>query len=385
MIRPKEEPAMRKSLIALVALLIALPSAAQITTPPNGDNQKSSVTQYIGPVRVTIDYNSPDVHSPAGENRRGRIWGDLVPWGFIDEQFGTCTQCPWRAGANENTVLTVSHDVEIEGKKLPAGSYGLFMAPGQNEWTLILSKNYTSWGSYSYDPAEDALRVTVKPQKAEYNEWLTYEFTDRSPDRATAALKWEELAVPFTISVPNITDVHLAQIRKELRSSPGFNWQNWNAAAQYALSANRPAEAVEFARTATGNGQQFIGQENFNTLSTLATAQQAAGLAAEARATREKALNHPTAGPLQLHMYARQQMTQGNKDEAVRIWQLNAKRYPNQWPVNVGLMRAYSATGKYKDALRYAKLALPQAPDEINRKNIEDSIKKLGEGKDINS
>ena len=369
--------------IVVLALLLALPATAQLTTPPSGDNQKESVTQFIGPVEVTIDYSSPDVHSPTGEDRRGKIWGNLVPWGFTDDAFGTCTECPWRAGANENTVLTVSHDVEVEGKKLPAGSYGLFFAPGPNEWTLILSKNHTSWGHYTYDPAEDALRVTVKPQKSEYHEWLTYEFTDRKPDQATVALKWEDLQVPFTISVPNITDIYLTTIKNELRSAPGFQWQNWNAAARYALNAKRLDDALAFANNAIG--LQFIGQENYTTLTTLADILAARGMTAEARATRDRAFNHPTATPIQLHMYARQQLAQGNKDEAVRVWQLNAKRYPNQWPVNVGLMRAYSALGRYKDALRYARLALPQAPDEVNRKNIEDSIKKLDAGQDINS
>src|SRR5688572_7868106 len=152
---------MRRSHIASLAivLLLCATASAQITTPPSGDNQKSSVTQYIGLVKVTIDYNSPDVHAPNGEDRTGKIWGTLVPFGMIDDPFGTCTECPWRAGANENTVFSVSHDVTIEGQPLPAGRYGLHMVAGPEEWTLIFSKNADSWGSYYYDAAEDALRV----------------------------------------------------------------------------------------------------------------------------------------------------------------------------------------------------------------------------------
>lgn len=374
---------MRRIAMACAAALVTAVTFGQgITQPPSGDNQKSAVIQHIGPVQVRIDYNSPDVHAPSGEDRRGKIWGKLVPYGFTDETFGTCTECPWRAGANENTVFTVSHDVLIEGQPLRAGAYGLHMVAGPEEWTAIFSNNSTSWGSYYYNPAEDALRVKVKPAKAEYNEWLTFEFTDRKPDRAVVALKWEDLQVPLTITVPNITDVYLAQMRKELRSSPGFQWQNWVAAARYALNNKRADEALEFAQAAVG--RQFIGQENFQTLSVLADAQEAKGLS-EARPTREKALNHPSATPGQLHQYARQQLQKGNKNEAIRVWELNAKRHPNQWPINVGLMRAYSAAGNYKQALKFAKLALPQAPDELNKKSIEDSIKKLEEGKDINS
>jgi tetratricopeptide (TPR) repeat protein len=376
---------MRRSLIAALAIAAAVcvPAFAQITTPPSGDNQHSIVTQYIGLVRVSVDYNSPDVHAPNGEDRTGKIWGKLVPYGMINEDFGTCTECPWRAGANENTVFSVSHEVKIEGQPLPAGRYGLFMVAGPEEWTVIFSKNADSWGHYSYDPAEDQLRVKVKPAKSDYHEWLTYEFDDRKPEQATVALKWENLQVPFTIKVDNMTDLYLAQIRNELRNDTGFQWQNWASAAQYAMRAKRSKEAVEFADAAVNRGG--IGVANFRTLSTLADAQDMAGMAAEAKATREKALAHSTATAIDLHQYARQQLQKGNKEEAMRVWEMNAKRFPNQWPVNVGLARGYSAMGKYKDALKYAKLALAQAPDEQNKKSIEEGIRKLEAGKDWNS
>jgi len=374
---------MRRTLIAFAMVLVSVSAGAQaISTPPNGGNQKSSVTQHIGLVKVTVDYNSPDVHAPNGDDRRGKIWGTLVPYGAPDDPFGTCTECPWRAGANENTVFTVSHDVKVEGQPLPAGAYGLFMIPGQEEWTVIFSKNSASWGSYFYDAKEDALRVKVKPSKAEYNEWLTYEFIDRQPNKATVALKWEDLQVPLTISVDNATDLYLAAIRNDLRSQKGFVWNNWLAAAQYALQANRPNEALEFADVAVN--RQFVGQENFQTLNVLAAAQEAADKADEAKATRERAINHRTAGPLEIHGYARQLLTQGKKEDALRVWELNAKRHPNQWPVHVGLARGYSAVGRHKDALKHAKLALAQAPDEVNRTSIAAGIKKLEAGQDWN-
>lgn len=378
---------MRKLAFFMLAMLVSVSAFGQAHGLPfSGDNQKASVTQHIGPVKITIDYNSPDVHGPNGEDRRGKIWGTQVAhYGLVDQGFGPCKACPWRAGSNENTVFTTSHDVMIEGQRLPAGSYGLFMIVDPNEWTVIFSKNHTSWGSYTYDPAEDALRVKAKPAKSEYHEWLTYEFVDRRADRATVALKWEDLQLPFTITVPNIVDLHLAEVRKSLRSYPGFNWLLWDQAAQYALRNKRLDDALEFARNGSGSGLPFVGQENYNTLNTLADVYEAKGMTAEARATRDKAFNHATATAGQLHQYARQQLTRGNKDEAIRVWQLNAKRNGSAWPVNVGLMRAYSAQGKYKDALKYAKLALAQAPDDLNKKSLTDAIKKLEEGKDVNS
>ncbi|MGN6183793.1 MAG: DUF2911 domain-containing protein [Thermoanaerobaculia bacterium] len=369
---------------AAAAILLALPAAAQLhSLPPDGDNERAFVAQNIGVVKVSVEYSSPNVHAPNGDDRRGHIWGELVPYGMSTQAFGTCgDQCPWRAGANYNTIFTVSHDVTVQGQPLKAGTYGLHMIPAKDsDWTIIFSNNAKSWGSFFYDVKDDALRVTTKPSKSDYHEWLTYEFTDRQPDQATVALKWEDLQIPLTITVPNIAAVHLDAVRAELRDDTGFVWQNWVNAAQYALQVKDAKAALEFADAAVN--RRFVSQQNFQTLNTLAMAQEANGLA-EAKATREKAMNHPTASASDLHQYGRQLLTQGRKEEALRIWELNAKRHPNEWPVNVGLARGYSANGRYKDALKYAKLALAQAPDELNKKSLAAGIKKLEAGQDMN-
>lgn len=360
-----------------LAAILAAPASAQVgglTLPPDGDNQYSSVAQGIGPVRVSITYNSPDVHGPQGEDRRGKIWGALVPYGLANLGFGTCgDQCPWRGGANENTVFTVSHDVTVEGQRLPAGSYGLHFIPAADEWTVIFSKNHTSWGSYFYDPKEDALRVQVKPSKGEYNEWLTYEFTDRRPDRATVALKWEDLQVPFTVAVENIADVYFEQIRRELRSSPGFNWQNWNAAAQYALRTGKNLEeGLRWAERASD--PQIGGEESFLTLSTLSALQAANDKAADAQKTMDRAMGLPDTTPGQIHQYGRQLQAQGKNGEAMKVFEMNAKRFPGQWPVNVGLARGHMGLGRKAEALAAARAAMSQAPDDAARRNLETLI-----------
>src|SRR2546421_4705013 len=122
-----------------------------LTLPPSGKNQKASVIQYVGPVRVAIDYSSPAVHGPDGKDRRGQIWGKLVPYGLTNLGFGNGKPGPWRAGANENTVFAVSHEVNIEGKPLPAGRYGLHMIAGPEEGTLIFSKDALAWGGFIVD------------------------------------------------------------------------------------------------------------------------------------------------------------------------------------------------------------------------------------------
>src|SRR5205814_1033600 len=118
-------------LLVGLAGLSLLAQVAGLSLPPSGNNQRASITQGIGPVRVTIDYSSPAVHGPTGSgdiaDRRGKIWGGLVPYGMTDQGFGHRKPTPWRAGANENTVFAVSHDVSINGQPLAAGKYGLQM------------------------------------------------------------------------------------------------------------------------------------------------------------------------------------------------------------------------------------------------------------------
>ena len=373
---------MRRVAVALLAAgLAAGPAVAQLRhAPPSGDNQRTRLAQQIGPVEVTVEYSSPNVHAPDGSDRRGKIWGDLVPWGFADLGFGTCgKQCPWRAGANENTVIRLSDDVEVEGQKLAAGSYGLFMAPGQEEWTVIFSKNSTSWGSFFYDPAEDALRVTVRPRKSDYREWLTYEFADRDTDHATLELAWEELAVPIRITVPDANELWYRSFARELRDSPGFSWQSWVQASQFLVDKKiHLDEAEKWARAAVAG--PFFGQESYRTLSALADAQAANGKSAEALATRRQAWNHPTASVFDLHGEGRKLLAAGDKKLALEVFELNARLHPDAWPVHVGLARGYAAAGDAKRALEHARKALAQAPDDVNRKNLAGIVQRLEKG-----
>ena len=131
--------------------------------------------------------------------------------------------------------------------------------------------------------------------------------------------------------------------------------QNWNSAARYALGAKRLDDALEFGLVAAGVSRPGMqGQANYNTLSTLADVQDAKGMTAEAKTTREKALNHGTATPQQLDQYARNQLRKGNKEDAVRVWATERQALRPGWPVNAGLMPAHSAEGRFKEALKYA-------------------------------
>lgn len=379
---------MYKHLITLLFLTVitVTVSNAQLSGPPSGDNQKAEVVQYIGPVRAAVMYGSPDVHGPNGEDRTGKIWGELVPYGLSNLDFGLSDEkhlMPWRAGANENTVFAISHDVLIEGKPLPAGKYGLHMIPGKDEWVVIFSKNYTAWGSYFYQQSEDALRVTVKPQAHAYTEWLTYEFDDRLPSSATVRLRWEKLAVPFKISVPNVNELYLTKIREELKNEPGFNYENFITASQF-CAQNKVALEEGLAWADAAINLKYIGQRNFRTLANKAQLLTVMGRNDEAATLMKDAIKEPTAGMQDIHMYARSLQASKKNQEALEIFKVNNQRFPDAYMTLFGLTRGYSAVGDYKNALKYATLALPKAEAGQQKTQIEAAIVKLKENKDIN-
>jgi hypothetical protein len=352
-----------------------------LTLPPDGNNQKASVTQFIGPVKVTIDYSSPAVHGPGGANdRRGQIWGKLVPYGMTDLGVLGGKLSPWRGGANENTVFTISDPVTVQGQPLAAGQYGLHFIAEPDEWTVIFSKNSSSWGSFFYDESQDALRVKVKPAKHEYREWLTYEFTTRRPAEATAELQWEELAVPFNIKVDNVNEIYLTKLRQELTGAAGFNPKAYDAAARFCVQAGVHLEdALSWADLAVSS--PALGQANFDTLSTKALVLAKMGRDAEAQTIMLTAVHHPTATSQDIHQYGRQLLAAKKNQEALEIFKLNAERNGDAWPVNVGLARGYMAVGDYKKAAEYAQKAVAQAPDALNKKNLEAMAQTLAAGK----
>jgi Tfp pilus assembly protein PilF len=173
-----------------------------------------------------------------------------------------------------------------------------------------------------------------------------------------------------------VNAIYAERIEQELRNYDGFDADTWRQAAEFYLDADyRPEEALRIAKSAVE--KPFTGEVTFQNLAVLARAQEANQLADEGWATMRRALALPSANPIEIHTYARQLLDRGRTAEAVAVFETNAKRFPNQWPVNVGLARAYTATGETKKALRAAKAALAQAPDEVNRENLKRMIAEL--------
>jgi hypothetical protein len=183
-------------LVLALAFLLVLPSAATAQETKIPKSLKGSVMQRLGAdTDITITYSRPGV--------KGRkIWGDLVPYGMAPgNKYSENKPYPWRAGANEMTTIEFNKNVLIEGKPLPAGKYGIHMIPSEKDWIIIFSKNSSGWGSFAYKQEEDALRITVTPVKAPFQEWLEFGFDDLAGTSATGYLHWEELKVPFKIQL----------------------------------------------------------------------------------------------------------------------------------------------------------------------------------------
>jgi hypothetical protein len=351
-------------------------SQIPLTTLPSGGNKKATVSEWIGLTQVSIDYSRPGV-----KGREGKIWGELIQPGFTDQGFGSSKAAPWRAGANENTTISFSNEVMVEGKKLAAGKYGFFIAYDSSMCTLIFSKNSTSWGSFFYRPEEDVLRVMVKPTRMENSvEWMKFEFTSQTEDAATIALQWEKLSIPFRVQ-SNYTNDQITSFRNELRTDRGFIWQSWNQAAQWCAQKNvNLEEALMWADTATSTN--FGGDKSFQAWTTKSQILHKLNRGKEATELMKKIL--PVGSMFDLHQYGRQLIGLKMYTEALDVFKMNYEKHPNEFTTLVGLVRGNSATGDYKTALKYANQALPLAPDPANKINVEGMIKKLKDGKDVN-
>jgi len=344
-------------LIAGLSSIATLASAQSAVLDLPRDSQHSVIVQRIGITDITINYHRPLV--------KGRtIWGKVVPYGQV-----------WRAGANENTTITFSDAVTVEGKPLEKGTYGLHLVPRESEWIVVFSKDHTAWGSFTYQQADDALRVTVKPTAAEFHEALTYDFDDVKPDSAVATLRWEKVAVPFKLGV-NTHDIVQASLHNQLQGLAQYTWEGWDDAATYLVSNKYDLdEALKYEETSIRTEPRF---DNFMTKSQILDAM---GRKDDATSAKNEAIQRATAA--QLYVYGRQLQGQGKQNEAFDMFRQAVKRDPKDWLAHDGSARIYSASGDFDNALKEMKLSYDGAPDN-QKVFLEPSLKKLEAKQDIN-
>jgi Protein of unknown function (DUF2911) len=228
--------------IAFSILILSLSASAQLNLPR--ESQKQTITQTVGDATISIVYHRP--------NTKGRtVFGGLESYGKV-----------WRSGANENTVFETSRDLMVDGKSLPAGKYGLHTIPNKNEWTVIFSKDNDKWGSFSYVEANDALRVTVKPQTIPLQETLSYDFDDVGAHSAKIVLRWEKIAVPFTVDIGDVTGRMLTQIRDAITARKADDVRALNQGANYVFTfkvKDSYSDAVGWMDTSLGVRETFGG------------------------------------------------------------------------------------------------------------------------------
>lgn len=332
------------SLSLSLTLLAAVPLTAQmpVILAPR-ESPAASVSQVVGMSRVSVSYSRPAVN---GRN----IWGALVPFGEV-----------WRAGANENTVFEVTSPFTVGGTRLPAGRYGLHTIPSATSWTVILSRQANAWGSFSYNPAEDALRFSVTPTGGGHQEHLVYLLEPTSDSTLTVTLRWEKLALAFPVTVPT-AQVALDSVRQQIRGIPYFFPQGWLQAAQEAMRRREFALAAEWADSAIKrNG-------GFQAMRLKATAMEQMGDQAGAAALRERSLALATEADVNAVGY--QLLNQGKLDEAIVMFRKNVADYPRSWNTYDSLAEALAKKGDRGGALANYQKALAMVTDEAQKVRI---------------
>ncbi len=346
-----KQPAIFAACTALLLLSSGL-SWSQPELPAPMPSPKASLSQTIGISDVEVTYHRPGV--------KGRpIWGALVPYGEV-----------WRAGANENTTVSLSTPAIIGEKTLAAGIYGLQTIPTKGEWTIIFSKNATSWGSYFYRESEDAVRIRVQPQQAQFQEWLEYSFSDLTDSTAILALSWEKMRIPIPLKFATRALVVANARDNYLRGSAGFTWQGFNQAALYCAQND-----IELGQALEWADQSIKLNENFTNLWTKAAVCEKLGKSAEATPLRERALKLATETDINNLGYA--YLNSNKIKDALELFEKNVKAHPDSWNVFDSLAEGLEKSGDTKSAISNYEKALTLVGDERNKARIQKTIADL--------
>jgi hypothetical protein len=352
-----------RTALAMVIALASTTAHTQVTTPRT-PSPAAAVTQTIGISTVTVKYSRPSV--------KGReIWGALVPYGWNVQAFGAGNPAPWRAGANENTVIQFSHDAKVEGQPVPAGSYGLsFVVNKDNTGEVILSKDYRSWGSFFYDPKQDLMRAKITLRDIPQTELLTYDFINNTKTSSELVLDWEKKQFPVKIEF-DVDNIVMANAAEELKGATGFNWIGFASAANYSLQ-----NKVNLAQGLKWIDQAIAQNNSFNTLSIKSNILKAMGNTAEG----DKIMNDAIAGATEneLNAYGYQLLGAGNQDKAIEILILNTQRHPKSANTWDSLGEAYATKGDKKNAIINFKKSLSMNPPANVKANSEKFLHQLG-------
>jgi len=327
----------------------ALAQAPPLVLPK--ESPRATVSQTVGLTNVSVTYDRPAI-------RGRRIWGGLVPYDSV-----------WRAGANENTVVSFSSPVRVDGKSLAAGRYGLHMIPTPREWTVVFSREASAWGSFSYDSTEDALRVRATPSPGDMHERLTYTLDDPTDSTVVVTLRWEKLAVPVEIAVDSKAVV-VDSLRQQLRGLGRFFWQPWSQAAAWCAG-----NGVNLEEASTWADRAVAMNENFTTLRVKAALLGLRGDQAGADSAARRSL--AVATEAEMNTYGYLLLGQGKMDSAIAIFRKNTKDHPKSWNTYDSLGEAYARSGDRKQAAQSYAKALSLVRDTTQRERIQQTLATL--------
>ena len=332
---------------------------------PREPSPAASVSQTVGISAITVNYSRPSI--------RGReVWGNLVPYGWDKNGSAIGLESPWRAGANENTVLRLSHDAKVEGVSVPAGSYGLFFVINQdNTGEVILSKEYKSWGAFRYDPKQDQMRAKINVRDVPLStEKLNYSFDSVGRTMAELDLNWAKKQFPVKIEFA-VDEIVMENAKDVLTGQPGFFYQNLNAAANYAL-----AHDIDTAQAMKWVNRSITPDPNYTGLAIKAGLVKKAGDSVAAAKILKDAL--PLASDAQLNAYGYQLLAANKFSEAIDALKLNTQRHPDNANTWDSLGEAYALAGDKKNAIANFKKALSMNPAPPVKANSEKYLKQLG-------
>jgi tetratricopeptide (TPR) repeat protein len=337
---------------------------AQNIATPRTPSPGAEVSQTVGISTIKVNYSRPSV--------KGReIWGALVPYGWNVEAGGSPHKTPWRAGANENTTITLSHDAKVEGKMVPAGTYGLFFViNSDNSGEVVLSKDNRSWGNFFYDPTNDLMRANITIREHAMTEALTYDFINLTKNTTELVLNWEKKQFPVKIEFA-VDDIVMANAAEQLKGMMGFTWQGYSSAANYSLANKVNTEQGLYwaERAVTTN-------KNFTTLNAKAGLLRVNGRAAEADQIQAEAMT--LANEVELNAYGYQLLNQGNMDGAIKAFKENTDRYPGSANAWDSLGEGYAIKGDKENAIMCFKKSLTLNPTDGTKANSVKYLKQLG-------
>ena len=350
--------------MTLIIAFIASAVLAQPVTTPRVPSPAAKVLQTIGISTVTVTYSRPSV--------KGReVWGKLVPYGWNKQQFGLGNDAPWRAGANENTLITFSHPAKFAGQSVPAGTYGLFFVINQDDTgEVILSKDTKSWGSFFYDAKNDQLRSKIQIRNNNHVEVLTYDFINLTKNSGELVLNFEKKQFPVVIEFAT-DEIVMANAADELKGVQGFTAQGFNSAANYAL-----ANKTNLDQALTWIDQAIAQNPTFNSKNTKSQILKALGKNDEAEKVLNDAIAAATEPELNLYGYAL--LNQKNFDKGIEMLTLNTQRFPKSANAWDSLGEGYALKGDKINAIKYFKKCLTLNPTPFVRANSEKYLKEFG-------